>query len=446
MRNTSSQRNSRNRIAGALGCALSSFLMTVSPAYAIDTGQVDDFENGTTQGWEKGVTSTSPPSNINSGGPSGMNDNFLRTESFGGVGADSRQVIFNRAQWVGSYSEAGVVTIRLDVRNSGSTMLNVRIALKSGTTWFSASSPAQVAPGSGWQTAEFGLNDSGMTRVQGTMTLESALANVTEMRILSSVNPNFRGDTMASTMDLDNIEAVGAGVTDTDGDGVPDDQDAFPDDPNEQVDTDGDGIGDNADTDDDNDGLADELDAWPTGRFNDVDPATHFAFRFIETLERSGVTGGCGGGNYCPDNPVTRAQMAVFLERGINGAGFVPPPAAGNVFLDVAADDFGAAFIEQLFADGITGGCGNNNYCPNAEVTRAQMAVFLLRAKYGAGYSPPAAAGVFNDVDLSYWAVQWIEQLAAEGITSGCGNGNYCPTAPVTRAQMAVFLVRTFGL
>ena len=58
----------------------------------------------------------------------------------------------------------------------------------------------------------------------------------------------------------------------------------------------------------------------------------------------------------------------------------------------------------------------------------------------------PAATGVFNDVDLSYWAVHWIEQLAAEGITSGCGNGNYCPEDPVTRAQMAVFLVRTFGL
>ena len=74
------------------------------------------------------------------------------------------------------------------------------------------------------------------------------------------------------------------------------------------------------------------------------------------------------------------------------------------------------------------------------------MAVFLLRARHGADYSPPPAVGVFNDVDLSYWAVRWIEQLAAEGITSGCGNNNFCPENPVTRAQMAVFLVRTFGL
>ena len=158
------------------------------------------------------------------------------------------------------------------------------------------------------------------------------------------------------------------------------------------------------------------------------------------------MTSGCGNDNYCPEHPVTRAQMAVFLERGMNGSSYSPSGATGNVFLDVGAGDFAAAWIEQLYADGITSGCGNNNYCPADAVSRAQMAVFLLRAKYGSGYSPPAATGVFNDVDLSYWAVHWIEALAAEGITAGCGNGNYCPEDPVTRAQMAVFLVRTFGL
>jgi hypothetical protein len=425
---------------------LALLLLVVPSANAIEVGQVDDFEDGTTAGWAKGAESTNPPSNITSGGPSGTNDNFLRNESSGGAGPDSRQLIINNAQWTGSYSQAGVVTIRLNVRNSGSTMLNLRIALNSGTAWFVASSAAQVTASSGWQTAEFELNDSAMTLVQGDMTLESVLANVTEMRIVSSASPTFRGDSMASTMDLDNIEAIGAGATDTDGDGVPDDEDAFPEDPNEQVDTDGDGTGDNADTDDDNDGLADEIDAWPTGRFSDVDPATHFAFAFVETLERSGVTGGCGNDNYCPENPVTRAQMAVFLERGINGAGFQPPAAAGNVFLDVGANDFGAAFIEQLFADGITGGCGGNNYCPLDNITRAQMAVFLLRAKFGSGYTPPPASGIFADVPLGSFGVDWIEAMAAEGITGGCGAGIFCPSDPVTRAQMAVFLVRTFGL
>ena len=130
----------------------------------------------------------------------------------------------------------------------------------------------------------------------------------------------------------------------------------------------------------------------------------------------------------------------------MNGSGFSPPAATGNVFLDVGANDFAASYIEQLASDGITAGCGNNKYCPDAVVTRDQMAVFLLRAKYGSSYSPPAATGIFGDVDLGYWAVRWIEQLAAEGITAGCGGGNYCPNADVTRDQMAVFLVRAFGL
>lgn len=69
------------------------------------------------------------------------------------------------------------------------------------------------------------------------------------------------------------------------------------------------------------------------------------------------------------------------------------------------------------------------------------MAVFLLRAKYTSAYIPPSATGVFTDVPLIYWAAPWIEQQpASEGITGGCGIGNYCPNGPVTRSQMAVFL------
>jgi len=240
-------------------------------------------------------------------------------------------------------------------------------------------------------------------------------------------------NTLAYRHDMVVIGYSPGGDLDTDGDGVPDGSDNCPTvaNPN-QTDTDGDGLGD-------------ACDDFPSGRFADVPPG-YWAFPFIEALARAGITAGCGGDNYCPTAPVTRAQMAVFLERGMNGSGYSPPAATGNVFLDVAASDFAASFIEQLASDGITAGCGDSNYCPNAEVTRDQMAVFLLRAKYGSSYSPPAATGVFGDVDLAHWAVHWIEQLAAESITVGCGGGNYCPDAVVTRDQMAVFLVRTFGL
>jgi len=234
-------------------------------------------------------------------------------------------------------------------------------------------------------------------------------------------------------------------TTDTDGDDVGDNADAFPNDPAETTDTDADGVGDNADLDDDNDGIPDNVDPYPLGRFSDVSP-NHWAVTFIEKLAESGITAGCGNNNYCPSDPVTRAQMAVFLERGIHGSDYSPPAASGNVFFDVSPQSFAASFIEQFFLDGITSGCGNNNYCPKAEVTRDQMAVFLLRAKHGSGYSPPPASGIFNDIPLNHWAAHWIEQLAEEETTAGCGNGNYCPDAVVTRDQMAVFLVRTFDL
>jgi len=141
--------------------------------------------------------------------------------------------------------------------------------------------------------------------------------------------------------------------------------------------------------------------------------------------------------------------MAVLLERGIHNSSFNPPSVGNSTgFGDVAPGYWAAAWIKQLAVEGITSGCGSGNFCPDSPVTRAQMAVFLLRAKYGASYSPPGVGADtgYGDVATGHWAAAWIKRLAAEGITEGCGNGNYCPDASVSRAQMAVFLVRTFNL
>jgi uncharacterized protein YdeI (BOF family) len=182
--------------------------------------------------------------------------------------------------------------------------------------------------------------------------------------------------------------------------------------------------------------------------FADV-PSDHWAWQYIERLYKAGVTGGCSTNplNYCPNAFVNRAQMAIFILRAKYGNTYAPPAASGTMFNDVPAGHWAGAWIEQLANEGITGGCGNDNYCPNTIVNRAQMAIFLLRGKYGNIYSPPAASGtMFGDVPTGYWAAAWIEQLANEGITGGCGGGNYCPNIPVNRAQMAIFLVTAFNL
>jgi ELWxxDGT repeat protein len=182
--------------------------------------------------------------------------------------------------------------------------------------------------------------------------------------------------------------------------------------------------------------------------FEDVLP-DHWAFASVERLATAGITGGCSPQRYCPDDAVTRAQMAVFLERGLHGPAF-DPPAGGGIFSDVPLTFWAVEWIEQLYADGVTSGCGTGPlvYCPETPVTRAEMAVFLLRARHGPSYTPPpvGTATGFADVPTTHWAAAWIRELATEGITGGCAAGLYCPEDPVTRAQMAVFLVRTFGI
>jgi hypothetical protein len=178
--------------------------------------------------------------------------------------------------------------------------------------------------------------------------------------------------------------------------------------------------------------------------FADV-PTSHPFYRFVETILHNGVTGGCGGADYCPDNQTRRDQMAVFVLKAKESQAYVPPACTG-VFADVPCPGPFADWVEDLFNRGITGGCGGGNYCPDSPVLRQQMAVFLLKTLLGSDYVPPTCAGLFGDVPCASPFADWVEDLFNRGITGGCGGGNYCPTAVTTRGQMAVFIQKTFGL
>ena len=184
--------------------------------------------------------------------------------------------------------------------------------------------------------------------------------------------------------------------------------------------------------------------------FNDV-PIDSFASNFIYGAAGAGVMPGCAPqaptSNFCPNDVVTRRSMAGFIERAVHGS-LTPPPVYQGEFSDVLLGSFNANYIQGLVDDGITVGCGQGNYCPENANTRAQMAVFIWKAQHGST-PPPACAppGVFSDVPCpDGFAVDYIEAIYAENITVGCGNGNYCPDATITNAQMAVFLVKAFNI
>ena len=116
--------------------------------------------------------------------------------------------------------------------------------------------------------------------------------------------------------------------------------------------------------------------------FDDV-LAGSFNANYIQGLLEDGITAGCNvvPPLYCPDVPVTRAQAAVFVWRAQHGSEPPPPCTPPGTFADVPCPGgFAVDYIEGIYAEKITAGCGSSNYCPNASITNAQMAVFLVKA------------------------------------------------------------------
>jgi hypothetical protein len=187
----------------------------------------------------------------------------------------------------------------------------------------------------------------------------------------------------------------------------------------------------------------------PNGRiadFLDVNSSNTF-YSYVTKLVASGITAGVGDGFYGVNQPTLREQMAVFLLKSKYGVCFTPPPCSG-VFTDVACPSLFADWIEELAAEQITAGCDTGKFCPQQPVQRDQMAVFLLKTEHGHDFVPPGCTGVFADVDCPSQFANWIEQLYTEQITGGCLTNplRYCPGNANSRGEMAVFLVKTFGL
>lgn len=153
----------------------------------------------------------------------------------------------------------------------------------------------------------------------------------------------------------------------------------------------------------------------------------------IAWLVASGITSGCTVDleRFCPNDGVTREQMASFLARGLN-----LPNTPNDYFTDDEASGH-EVDINRVAAAGITSGCTATAYCPSVVVTRAQMASFLARALQ----LPNTANDYFTDDESSIHEID-INRVARKAITTGCTPTTYCPESPVTRGQMAAFLHR----
>jgi hypothetical protein len=191
-------------------------LAAAPDASAVALGQVDDFEDGTTQGWIINLLGTgNPPAetlpvNVSTGGPAGAGDNYLRLTSVGGYGAGSRLVGINVSQWQGDFITQNVLGISASVINLGVTDVSLRLYLKSdaggGFNDAISSAPIVLPSGSGWTNVVFPTTVAALSSINGSAA--TALAALTELRILHSANGAFPGEIIVAQIGVDNLAAI----------------------------------------------------------------------------------------------------------------------------------------------------------------------------------------------------------------------------------------------
>ncbi|HSS18887.1 MAG TPA: galactose oxidase-like domain-containing protein [Pyrinomonadaceae bacterium] len=194
---------------------------------------------------------------------------------------------------------------------------------------------------------------------------------------------------------------------------------------------------------------------YQAANFDDIiyppSPTPTALYDNISKIYARGVTLGCGSNNYCPNSPVTREQMAAFLARAVGfkvvaAANLTPTPVSlTSVFADVSVSSSSHQYIDFIRRLGITNGCATapQRFCPTQNVTRAEMAVFIVRA-LGMKAPPAPTMQTFNDVPTTHWAAAFIAEAARRRITFGFEDQTYHPEEAITREQMAAFLSRAF--
>ncbi|MBN1267053.1 MAG: hypothetical protein JXA25_16295 [Anaerolineales bacterium] len=198
------------------------------------------------------------------------------------------------------------------------------------------------------------------------------------------------------------------------------------------------------------------LDAWPAEPFSGKEDPVYL--EWIEILADLRIAPGCSAEEYsilgttitnhyfCPQAVVTRADFAHFLVLALHGPQ-VNLPAAANRFTDLPPDHWVSPWVEQLAQDGLQLECSPGLFCPDLPVTRAEMAALLADAFFlPESNNPGPASGLFYDLPANHPLASRVEQMVQLAKTGGCSETEYCPDKEITRAELAFALVSTFEL
>jgi len=179
------------------------------PVVAISLGQVDDFQDGTTQGWQG-----TPPTNVSDTGSGGLGDHALLVSSSGGGGPGSRLITYNRSQWTGDWTASGISTIAMDLRNPETMDLSVRLGIGGpggvqslGMGEVFVTEPVTIPGDNSWHSVSFGVSAADFVSAGGT-DINAALAGVKEFRILHNASVDIRGDKVDADLYIDNVRVV----------------------------------------------------------------------------------------------------------------------------------------------------------------------------------------------------------------------------------------------
>jgi hypothetical protein len=186
--------------------------------------------------------------------------------------------------------------------------------------------------------------------------------------------------------------------------------------------------------------------------FEDV-PPDHWAYPYIEAAYQEGYVSGCSSEpmKYCPDDPLSRAEISVFVDRGNHGPDFVPIWSGTQVFGDVSLEAWYYEWVNILWEDGNTSGCQLDEmvYCPLQYHTRAEGSVFFLRLMHGSDFVPPDPEGLFADAPEGEWYTPWVEAAYKEDLLELCEtepDSAICPLELMDRGRAAYMLVQALQL